>query len=184
MQVWRQVGEVLQQRAASINVLHANLMQGEHQLGQQMPALLETLAATLSEIAHVGEGEVERIVEAEALACNQAMLAHKVSFAKLASKLHIAQVQLDKAKQKEFETACDSWRVLRTRHAVAQIALRLRSPEFLAPAGRDKTLAELEEAQRTHFDGLVARVSALSGAPPIMLNAAASRLDCGCYNVN
>jgi hypothetical protein len=176
LQVWRQVNEALQQRTASIDALYAKLMQGEHQLGQQMRSLLEALAATLSEIAHAGEGEVEHTVEAEALACNQAMLAHQRSFAKLASKLHVAQVQLEKAKRQDFEAACDSWCVLRTRHAVAQLALRLCSPEFLAPEDRERTFAELGEAQKEHFDGLVARLSALTGAPPNMLDAASSHL--------
>jgi hypothetical protein len=176
VQVWHQVNEQLHQRNACIGALHAKLMQGEQQLGQQMRTLLETLVATLSEIAHVGDGEVQRIVEAEALACNQAMLAHQCSFAKLASKLFVADVHLEKAKRTEFDTACASWRVLRTRHAIAQLVLRLGSPEFMSPADRQETLKQLESAQAEHFVSIMARLSALTGPPPSALDAATSLL--------
>ena len=182
MQVWERVAALLPERAASIDTLQAKLTQGEQQHGQLVRGMLRRLVAKLNEIAHVSEGEAERIIEAEALDCNHKALADEASFAALVTKLRIAEVQLEKSKREEYERAVAAWRVLRTRHAMQHFVERLRSDEFAQPPERAAVFEELRAAQAQHFKRVSEQTLLLAGAAPATLDAKMSArcvLACG-----
>lgn len=175
VQVWERVEAILPERIATVDALHSNLRKGEEQHGQLMRSILQTLVTTLNEIAHVSEGETERVVEAEALQVNRGALTDQNSFAALVSKLRVAEVQLEKGKREEFDRGVAAWRVLRTQHAIRGFVERLRSDEFAQPPKRRGVFEELRGAQAKHFGTLSEQMLLLAGAAPCTLDAKMSR---------
>jgi hypothetical protein len=55
--------------------------------------LLLDLVRNLCDVAHASEGEIERLMEQEALQANQSLLANRCAYSQLVSKLQIAEVR-------------------------------------------------------------------------------------------
>jgi Domain of unknown function (DUF4455) len=161
LQVWERVSARLPRRVALVDRLHGDLRRGEDDGSALLATLLLDLVATLADVAHSSPGEVERLMEAEALEANRTKLANLRAYAALVSKLHVAEVQLEKAVKERYEQGVRDWRVLRTRRAMDNFNARLRSAEYAAPEKRAAEFAALRAGQRAHFAALG---GALSGA--------------------
>ena len=152
-------------RVQRVNELHAALKHAEDDRSTLLTTLLLNLVTTLTSIAHVAEGDVERLMEAEAMQANCAKLANQRAFAALVSKLHVAEVQMERALKQRFDTGVKEWRVLRTRHAIDTFSVRLRSPEFAEAPQRQEHFAALRSAQEACCGALAASiVAALTAA--------------------
>lgn len=92
--MWGSVALHLLQRAAVIYSLHTALASGEVDRSKVMHGLLLDLMRGLCDIAHMSEGEIERLLESKALEVNQSLLANQSAYAQLVSKLRVAEVCL------------------------------------------------------------------------------------------
>jgi hypothetical protein len=91
-QVWSDIAAAGPARAAQIDQLGAQLEAAEAQLAADLERRLAELLAAACDIAAVSEGEAGRLVEAEALAANQAALARRQQYADLLERLHLREV--------------------------------------------------------------------------------------------
>ena len=74
--MWETVAQCLPTRASAVDALHAALKRGESDRTRVMGDVLLTLVRNMTDIAHISEGEVERLMEQEALELNCSMLAN------------------------------------------------------------------------------------------------------------
>ena len=158
VQLWDQMFAELPQRTQQIDSLHKSLQQHTRASQAQLAAQLQQLTLTLTEIAHMTEGEVERIVEAEALQANAQQLANQRAFATLVSQLHVAEVHLERSCKRAFDDGVKEWRMARTHHAISCFVQYACSAEVLEPAGRSAKFQSLEAGQQAHFAKLTSKL--------------------------
>jgi hypothetical protein len=92
-QLWDEIAAGVPARAARIDQLGALLEAAEVQLAADLKRQLAELLAAACDVAAVSEGEAGRLVEAEALAANQAALARRQQYADLLERLHVREVR-------------------------------------------------------------------------------------------
>lgn len=172
LQVWGRVEAQFPTRQAVIDNLQRGLEAGEGERGRSVGAALLQLVRTLTDIAHVSEGEAERVVEAEALALNRSALASRRAFAQLAARLHVADIQLHKAKRQAFDAAVADWRALRTRHAMDVFVARVRSAEFAAPPARQQMMQALRTQEQTAHASIFGALVRDTAVPPALTSVA------------
>jgi hypothetical protein len=171
VQVWDNVKKHLRARSELINSLHNDLLQGEATRGPLQQTALLHLAASLTDIAYLTDGEIERTLESEALVINRAKLANHRAFATLVCKLHVTEVQREKAWKGTFEASVREWRVLRTRHAMDMFNACMHSGEFASQPAYLEAFSNLRTAQDDHFVAVGRRLVAALATPATLIDA-------------
>ncbi|KAG1660824.1 hypothetical protein FOA52_010249 [Chlamydomonas sp. UWO 241] len=164
--VWDAVAQQIPQRAAWIEELAQGLEEAEEMRREIVEAALVTMVAGMNGVAHLSEGEVERILERESLALNLAILNNRRAYAELVKRLQLSEVEAERAHRQEWERGLSRWRILRTHHAMKVFNERILSSEYTEPAARLHAFDALRDRQRVAFASVVQHVQQASGLTP------------------
>ena len=166
-QVWADVGKELEQRAGWISEFMQALTDEERARKAAMDELLYSSLSAMVDVAHLSDGEIQRLVEAEALALNKDVLQNQRSYADLNLRLQSKEVDLEEEKRGEWEKGLESWRLLRTRHTMKSFTETIQSPDFVEPHERLAIFAEIRlEQEEVHAQVRGHVRSALQLLPP------------------
>ncbi|KAL6762773.1 hypothetical protein V8C86DRAFT_3130507 [Haematococcus lacustris] len=160
-QVWDAVAQRTPERSRWIEELGAGLEAAEEQRRHVVEGQLVEMVRGMSEVAALSEGEVERVLEREALHLNTAILNNRRAYADLLGRLHVAEVEAERQRRQRWEEALNAWRSLRFNHALQLFTQRIKSPEFAEPAERLALFEAIREwqagkaaAAMQHMEGL------------------------------
>ncbi|GIL62977.1 hypothetical protein Vafri_17149, partial [Volvox africanus] len=170
-QVWDCVAQRIPQRMRWIEECSAALEAAEERRREAVETALVSLCAALNDAAVVSEGEVERLVEKEAMALNVAILENRRACADLVSRLQVSEVEVERSRRAAWQDGLRRWRVLRTQHAIRTFVERIRSPEFSEPAERLAAFATLRERQTHALSVLSAHWGRAGAVTPPHLSA-------------
>ena len=166
-QVWADVCKELKQRAGWISDFMQALTDEERARKAAMDELLYSSLSAMVDVAHLSDGEIQRLVEAEALALNKDVLQNQRSYADLNLRLQSKEVDLEEEKRGEWEKGLESWRLLRTRHTMKSFTETIQSPDFVEPRERLAIFAEIRREQEDVHAQVRGHVrSALQLLPP------------------
>jgi len=166
-QVWTDVRGELQERVRWISEFMQALTEGERERKAAMDELLYSSLAAMVDVAHLSDGEIQRLVESEALALNKDVLQNQRSYADLSLRLQSKEVDLEEQKRGEWERGLESWRLLRSEHTMKTFTETIRSAEFVEPEDRLGIFADIRAEQEDVHSMIRGHVrSALRLLPP------------------
>ncbi|KIZ01503.1 flagellar associated protein [Monoraphidium neglectum] len=165
-EVWEYVASHGPERLAWLGQLESDLAAAESERRGEGEAALRVLAGALQEASHVDEGQAQRLVEAEALALNAALLEDRQRACEALKRLHTSEVLQERARRRRWEAGLSQWRTLRSEHAIDSFAKRLASCEFTETEAALRLFGQLREAQQEAARKLLEHVR--SAAPRMM----------------
>ena len=137
----------------------------EKDRSERTGSALTGLISTLTGISYVLKGDVERIVEGEALEINAVIIANLRSITDLISRINTGQFKVVKDVLTSWSKAEATWRRLCHAKALKQWHALISSPEFQEPPERVQLVEEFHEQQchlhNTKRSALLSELAAL-----------------------
>ena len=146
-QVWTDVRGKLEERARWISEFMKALTEAERERKAAMDELLYSSLAAMVDVAHLSDGEIQRLVESEALSLNKDVLQNQRVYADLNLRLQSKEVDLEEQKRTEWERGLEGWRLLRTQHTMKTFTETIRGADFVEPRERLGIFAEIRAEQ-------------------------------------
>ena len=167
--VWTGVVRQIPERAAWIESLAEGLEVAEEQRRAKVESALVSMVDRMGHVAHVSEGEVERILEKESLALNLDILSNRRAYADLVKRLQVHEVELEKKRREEWVAGLSRWRVLRTHQAMKTLREIIKSHDFAEPPERLALFSFLRERQSIAYESIVHHIHHVTHlAPPYL----------------
>ena len=143
------------------------LTEAERERKAAMDELLYSSLAAMVDVAHLSDGEIQRLVESEALSLNKDVLQNQRVYADLNLRLQSKEVDLEEQKRTEWERGLEGWRLLRTQHTMKTFTETIRGADFVEPRERLGIFAEIRAEQEDVHAQIRGHVrSALRLLPP------------------
>lgn len=167
--VWSGVERQIPERAGWIDSLAEGLEVAEEQRRVKVEAALVAMVDQMGGVAHISEGEVERILEKESLSLNLDILNNRRAYADLVTRLQVSEVELEKKRKAEWAAGLSRWRILRTHQAMKSLRAIIESPDFSEPSERLALYSYLRERQSSAYESIVSHVQHVAHlAPPYL----------------
>ncbi|KAL3136899.1 hypothetical protein ABBQ32_006507 [Trebouxia sp. C0010 RCD-2024] len=173
-EVWSTVMQQVPLRSEAITKLgQATEAAEQHRKCVIDVALLQATQA-MNDIAHLSPGEVERLIEQQALDLNLSMLDNRKVYANLTCQLKVAEVKSEEAWHARYEAALASWRTLRTQHAVHLFGERLAG-DWAEPQPCLVIYQQLSQQQESAYQETTSHLAKASELAPPSTSAAAAQ---------
>eukprot|EP00948_MAST-09A_sp_MAST-9A-sp1_P004245 g4245.t1 len=146
-EAWNKLNSLNEKKFQTICDFDDSLVKIEDKRSQTIGDGLQTLLKKLFDVAYIGKGDVQRLIEAEALEVNLVILGNYRAHADLVAKLKNGDVKAKVACRHRWLRRQVAWRNLRHSHALKCFETLLASPRFTNPESRKQIFDNLKTDQ-------------------------------------
>lgn len=153
-------------RQAWIDDLGATFKDLESDRRKTIESLLLATLGELVEIAHLSEGSLQRYLETKSLQTNFNMLENSKLYADFQRRLRTSEFIKERKCKEDLAKGLETWRHLRTQHAIECFKRRIKSEEVSRPRVRAELFERITKKQVKIYEALELNFAAVADMLP------------------